>query len=337
MASQSVITIETLESKSTSLQVRVEELEGELQIAKDSAVSVEVIQELEVVKRERDDLVHALQTTEDAFDSLRLERDQLQKEVEELEVEVTTGAGVEGEDDELAALKKKLRDLEEDHRACGEMWTRIEAEDGQTESSQTRFAKQTAEIAELKYALEGATAKAATVDELQARIFQLEAGKQPKALECEGEADDSGVDLRSRLAELEARLEESETRRKEVEYALSYRRDYSETSFDGDRTRDSMLSITSADTSVSGLLGFGGADMDSDDKRSLATIDTAPTSVVRSAVDPETISSPISIKTTDSNDHRKHAEQTEKEVTRLRTLLHGEHKKKLDVGCVYST
>jgi chromosome segregation ATPase len=146
MVSQSVTTIETLESKSTTLQLRVEELQAELQITKDSAVSVEVIQELDKVKRERDDLMHALQTTEEDFDSLRIERDQLQKKVEELEVEVTTGAGVEGEDDELAALKKKLGDLEEEHRACGEVWTKVEGEDGQADSSRARLQNKTRKL-----------------------------------------------------------------------------------------------------------------------------------------------------------------------------------------------
>ena len=337
MASQSVTTIETLESKSTSLQFRVKELEAELQTAKDTAVSVEVIQELEEVKRERDGLLHALQTTEEDFDSLRVERDQLQKKVEELEVEVTTGAGVEGQDDELAALKKKLGDLEEEHRACGEAWTGVEGEGGHAESSQARFAKQ---IAELKRSLEEATAKAATVDHLRERISQLEAGKQSKeSCSEEGEAGDSATpstELKSRLAELEARLEESETRRKEAEYALSYRRDYSETSFDGDRTRDSILSFTSIDTDGSSRLGLGAVDPDSDDKHSLATVDTALTSVMRSSVDPELISSPISMKTADSGDYRTRAERAEKEVARLRTLLHDEHKKKLDVSCIHS-
>jgi hypothetical protein len=193
----------------------------------------------------------------------------------------------------------------------------------------------------LRRSLEEATAKATTVDQLQERISLLEAGNQPKeSCSGEGEADDSAIqgdDLKSRLAELEARLEESETRRKEAEFSLSYRRDYSETSFDGDRTRDSILSITSIDTEGSSRFGFGALDPDSDDKRSLATVDTAPTSVIRSSVDPELISSPISMKTTDSNDYKKRAEQAEKEVTRLRTLLHDEHKKKLDVSCIHST
>ena len=341
MVPQSITTIETLESKTTILLLRVEELQAELQITKDSAVSVEVIQELEKVKHERNDLMHALQTTEEDFDSLRIERDQLQKKVEELEVEITTGAAVEGEDDELAALKKKLGDLEEEHRACGEVWTNVEGEDGQAESSQARFAKQHTEIAELRRSLEEATAKAVTVDQLQERISLLEAGKRPKE-SCggEGEADDSaiqGEDLKSRFAELEARLEESETRRKEAEFALSYRKDYSETSFDGDRTRDSILSITSIDTDGSSRFGLGAPDPDSDDKRSLATLDTRLTSVMSSSVDLEFISSPASIKNTDSNDYRKRAEQAEKEVTRLRTMLHDEHKKKLDVGCIHST
>ena len=341
MVSQSVTTIETLESKSTSLQFRVKELEAELEIAKDTAISVEVVQELEDVKRERDDLTHALQTTEEVFDSLRIERDQLQKRVEELEVEVTTGTGVEGEDDELAALKKRLGDLEEEHRACGETWTKVEDNNGHADSSQARSAKQSAEIVELKRSLEEATAKAATVDQLRERISQLEAGKQLKeSCSGEGEADDSatpGDELKSRLAELEARLEESETRRKEAEYALSYRRDYSETSFDGDRTRDSILSFTSIDTDGSSRLGLGAVDLDGDDKRSLATVDTALTSVIRSPVDPDLISSPISMKTMDSSDYKKRAEQAEKEVGRLRTLLHDEHKKKLDVSCTHST
>lgn len=285
---QSVTTIETLESKSTSLQHRVQELETELQITKDSTVPVEVVQELEKVKRERDDLTRALQTTEEDFDSLRIERDQLQKQVEELEVEVTTGVGIEGEDGELAVLKRKHGDLDE------------------------------------------GTSKAATFDGLQERISQHE--------RCEGEADDSaplGDDLKARVAVLEARLEESETKRKEAEYALSYRRDYSETSFDGDRTRDSILSFTSFDTDVSSRLGFGGFDPDSEDKRSLATVDTAP--AIQSPVDPDLISSPISMKATDSNDFKKRAEQAEKEVARLRTLLHDGHKKKLDVSCIRST
>lgn len=336
MASQSVTTIETLESKSTSLQFRVNELEAELQTTKDTAVSVEVIQELEEVKRERDGLLHALQTTEEDFDSLRVERDQLQKKVEELEVEVTTGTGVEGQDDELAALKKKLGALEEEHRACGEAWTGVEGESGHVDSSQARFARQTAE---LKRSLEEATAKAATVDHLRERISQLEAGKQPnESCSDEGEAGDSATpstELKSRLAELEARLEESETRRKEAEYALSYRRDYSETSFDGDRTRDSILSFTSIDTDGSSRLGLGAVDPDGDDKRSLATVDTALTSVMRSSVDPELISSPISMRTADSGDYRTRAERAEQEVARLRTLLHDEHKKKLDVSCIH--
>jgi len=341
MASQSVTTIETLESASTSLQLRVEELEAELQITKGSAVSVEVIQELDEVKRERDDLMHALQTTEEDFDSLRIERDQLQKKVEELEVEVTTGAADEAEGDELAALKKKLGDLEEEHRACGDVWTKVEGEDGQTDSSQARFTKQKAEIAELRRSLEEATTKAATVDQLQERISLLEAGKRPKE-SCSGqdELDDSatqGDDLKLRLTELEARLEESETRRKEAEFALSYGRNYSEISFDGDRTRDSILSITSIDTEGSSRLGLGAVDPDSDDKRSLTTIDTALTSVIRSPVDPELISSPISMKNTGSVDYKKRAEQAEQEVGRLRTLLHDEHKKKLDVSCTHST
>lgn len=321
--------------------LRVEELEAELQISKGSVASVEVIQELDHVKRERDNLIHALQTTEEDFDSLRIERDQLQRKVEELEVEVTTGAAVEGEDDELAALKKKLGDLEEEHRACGEVWTKVEGEDDQADSSRARLAKQNAEIAELRRSLEEATAKATTVDQLQERISLLEAGKQPKeSCSGEGEADDSAIQgdiLKSRLAELEARLEESETRRKEAEFALSYRRDYSETSFDGDRTRDSILSITSIDTEGSSRFGLGGLDPDSDDKRSLATMDTAPTSVVRSSTDPEFISSPISVNNTDWNDHKKRADQAEKEVSRLRTLLHDEHKKKLDVSYIHST
>ena len=335
--SQSITTIETLESKSTMLSLRVEGLQTELQTTKDSAVSVEVTQELEKVKRERDDLTQALQTTEEDFDSLRIERDQLQKKVEELEVEVTTGVAIEGEDDELAALKKKLGDLEEEHRACGEVWTHVEGEDGQAESSQARFAKQHAEIAELRRSLEEATAKAATVDHLQERISLLEAGKQPQeSCSGEGEADDPAIQgggRKSRLAELEARLEESETRRKEAEFALSYRKDYSETSFDGDRTRDSILSITSIDTEGSSRF----LDPDSDGKRSLATIDTGLTSAMRSSVDLELIASPMSMKNTDSSDYRKRAEQAEKEVTRLRTLLHDEHKKKLDVCCIYST
>jgi len=336
MVSQSVTTIETLESKSTHLQFRIEELEAELQIVKDTAVSAEVVQELEGVRREHDDLMHALQTTEEDFDSLRIERDQLQKKVEELEVEVTTGAGAQGEDDELAALKKKLGDLEEEHRACGEAWTEVEGEDGHEHSSQARFGKKVAEIAELKRSLEEAIAKAATVDQLQERISQLEAGKQPKE-SCSGEGEGPGDDLKSRLAELEARLEESETRRKEVEYALSYRRDYSETSFDGDRTRDSMLSIMSTDTDGSSRLGLGAVDPDSDDKRSLTTLDTALTSVMRSPVDLELISSPLSLKTTDSGDYKKRAEQAEKEVARLRTILHEEHRKKLEVSRMHPT
>lgn len=339
MASQSITTIETLESKSTILLLRVQELEAELQITKGSAVSVEVIQELDDVKRERDDLMHALQTTEEDFDSLRIERDQLQKQVEELEVEVTTGAAVEGENDELATLKKKLGDLEEEHRACSEAWTNAEGEDDQADSSRARLAKQNAEIAELRRSLEEATAKAATVDQLQERISLLEAGKRPKeSCSGEGEADDSAIqgdDLKSQLAELEARLEESETRRKEAEIALSYRRDYSETSFDGDRTRDSILSITSIDTEGSSRFGLGALDLDSDDRRSLATIDTAPTSVIRSFIDPELISSPTSIKNTDSNDYKKRAERAEKEVARLRTQLHDEPKKKPDVSCIH--
>ena len=341
MASQSVTTIETLESKSTSLQFRVNELEAELQTAKDTAVSVEIVQELEEVRHERDNLMHALQTTEEDFDSLRIERDQLQKKVEELEVEVTTGTGIEGEDAELAVLKKKLGDLEEEHRTCGEAWTKVEGENGHVGSSQARFVKQNAEITELKRTLEEASAKAAIVDQLRERISQLEAGKQPKeSCSGEGEADESATpsnELKSRLAELEARLEESEIRRKEAEYALSYRRDYSETSFDGDRTRDSILSFTSVDTDGSSRLGLGAVDPEGGDQRSLATVDTALTSVMRSSVDPELISSPISMKTTDSSDYKKRAEQAEKEVTRLRTLLHDEHKKKLDVSCMHST
>jgi hypothetical protein len=344
IVSQSAITIETLESKSTSLQLHVEELEAELQITKDAAVPVGVIQELDSVKHERDGLMRTLQSTEEDFDSLRIERDQLhierdqlQKKVEELEVEVTTGAADEGED-ELAALKKKLGDLEEEHRVCSEVWTKVEGEDGQVDSSQARFAKQNTEIAELRRSLEEATAKAAAVDQLQERISLLEAGKQPKE-SCgdEGEADDSAIqgdDLKSRLAELEARLEESETRRKEAEFALSYRRDYSETSLDGDRTHDSILSFTSIDTEGSSRLGFGAVDPNSDDKRSLATIDTALTSTMRSPVDPDLISSPISMKNTDSGDYKRRAELAEKEVARLRTLLHDEHKKKLDVCCM---
>lgn len=321
--------------------LRVEELEAELQITKDSVISVEVTQELDKVKRERDDLMQSLQTTEEDFDSLRIERDQLQKKVEELEVEVTTGVAVEGEDDDLAALKKKLGDLEEEHRACGEAWTHVEGEDGQADSSQARFAKQHAEIAELRRSLEEATAKAATVDHLQERISLLEAGKRPEEF-CsgEGEADDSAIQgggLKSRLAELEARLEESETRRKEAEFALSYRKDYSETSFDGDRTRDSILSITSLDTEGSSRFELGSLDLDSDSKRSLATIDTGLTSAMRSSVDLELIASPMSMKNTDSSDYRKRAEQAEIEVARLRTLLHDEHKKKLDVRYIYPT
>jgi hypothetical protein len=336
---QSVITIETLELKSTNLQVCVEELETELQIAKDSAVPVEVVEELKEVTHERDELVHVLQITEEDFNDLRVERDTLQKKIEELEVEVTTGTGVEGEDDELVALKKKLLDLEEEHRACGGVWTRVEGEGGDGDSYQARFAKQNAEIAELKRSLEEATAKSATVNQLQGHNSQLEAGKQPKESGSgEIKAGDSpilGDDLKSRLAYLEARLEESETRLKEAESALSYRRDYNETSFDGDRTRDSILSITSIDTDGSSRF-LGAVDLDSDDKRSFATVDTAPTSVIRSSVDPESISSPISMKTMDSNDYKKRAEQAEKEVARLRTQLHDEHKKKLDVSRISS-